>query len=288
MANRLPIVRDVATLRQRVAELRATERAEIGLVPTMGALHQGHMALVRAARDSGARPVATLFVNPKQFERPDDLDIYPRGEAEDAAMLAAEGCALLFAPEVSEIYPGGFSTSIHVGGISEPMEGASRPGHFQGVATVVAKLLLQCLPDRAYFGEKDFQQLQTVRRMVRDLDIPVEIVGVETVREPDGLALSSRNRNLTQTQRMIAPALAQVLFEAAERLSEGVAAAPVLARGKQRLLEAGFHRVDYLELREAATLAPLERVNERPARLLTAAWLGHTRLIDNVAVVSRS
>lgn len=287
MANRLPIVREVAALRRHVAELRAAEGAEIGLVPTMGALHQGHMALLRAARQSGARPVATLFVNPKQFERPDDLDIYPRGEAEDAAMLAAEGCALLFAPNVAEMYPEGFATSVHVGGVSEPMEGASRPGHFQGVATVVAKLLLQCLPDRAYFGEKDFQQLQTVRRMVRDLDIPVEIVGVETVREADGLALSSRNRNLTPAQRLIAPALARTLFATAERLSQGEPASQALAEGRRRLLEAGFERVDYLEFRDSATLAPLERIGDRPARLLTAAWLGHTRLIDNVAVEAK-
>lgn len=284
MSDSLPIVREVASLRRAVAALRVEGGKPIGLVPTMGALHDGHMALVRAARDSGAQPVATLFVNPKQFERPDDLDIYPRGEAEDARMLAAEGCTLLFAPPVEVMYPEGFATSIHVGGVSEPMEGASRPGHFQGVATVVTKLLLQCLPDRAYFGEKDFQQLQTVRRMVRDLDIPVEIVGVPTVREADGLALSSRNRNLTAEQRRIAPELAQVLFELAERLARGERAAQALADGRQRLLDAGFERVDYLDLRDSAALAPLERAEGQPARLLAAAWLGRTRLIDNVPV----
>lgn len=278
-------VRSVADLRRCIGEFRKTG-ARIGLVPTMGALHEGHLALVRAARATCGRTVATLFVNPKQFDRPDDLQRYPRTEADDAAALAAEGCDLLFAPPAEEMYPPGFSTSVTVGGVTEPLEGTHRPGHFAGVATVVSKLLLQALPDEAFFGEKDYQQLQTIRRMARDLDIPVAIRGVPTVREHDGLALSSRNRQLDAGQRRIAPVLYEVLQEAAGQLADGTtSAAPVLDAGVARLTQAGFERVDYLALADAETLQPLERA-DRPARLLAAAWLGPVRLIDNVPVTA--
>lgn len=279
----LPIVREVAALRTRMRRLR--QRGEtVGLVPTMGALHEGHLALVRRARAACDRVAATLFVNPKQFDRPDDLTRYPRSEARDADLLAADGCELLFAPPVEEMYPDGFATTVSVAGLSEMMEGVHRPGHFDGVATVVAKLLLQALPDIAFFGEKDYQQLQTIRRMVRDLDVPVAIEGVATVREADGLALSSRNRNLTPAQRRIAPLLARSLHDIAGRLAGGdVDAGPVLQQGRAALLDGGFDGVDYLELRDAASLELLHRA-DRPARLLAAAWLQPTRLIDNVAV----
>lgn len=278
-------VRTVAELRRSVGDFRRNGE-RIGLVPTMGALHEGHLALVHAARASCQRTVATLFVNPKQFDRPDDLQRYPRTEADDAAALAAEGCDLLFAPPVEEMYPPGFATSVSVGGVTEPLEGTYRPGHFGGVATVVSKLLLQALPDDAFFGEKDYQQLQTIRRMVRDLDIPVAIRGVPTVREGDGLALSSRNRQLDADQRRIAPVLYEVLREAAEQLADGTTAAgPVLESGIARLKQAGFEPVDYLALADAETLQPLQRA-DRPARLLAAAWLGTVRLIDNVPVTA--
>jgi len=279
----LAIVRSVAALRERVRGFRQAGET-VALVPTMGALHAGHLALVRRGRAACDRVVATLFVNPKQFDRPDDLAGYPRDEARDADSLAREGCHLLFAPSAAEMYPDGFASTVSVDGVSEPMEGVFRPGHFQGVATVVAKLLLQALPDLALFGEKDYQQLQTIRRMVRDLDIPVAIEGVPTVREADGLALSSRNQNLTPEQRRIAPALARALHDTAEHLAGGdIAAGPVLKDAIAQLKATGFDRVDYFDLRDAATLAELDRA-DRPARLLAAAWLGGTRLIDNVPV----
>lgn len=279
----LVIVRTVRGLRAAIAEYRA-QGESVGLVPTMGALHAGHLALVERARATCTRVVATIFVNPKQFDRPDDLASYPRGEAEDAAILHGAGCDLLFAPPVEEVYPEGFATTVSVGRVADVLEGVHRPGHFQGVATVVAKLLLQSLPDRAFFGEKDYQQLQVIRRMVRDLDVPVDIRGVETVREGDGLALSSRNRRLDATRRRIAPELARVLHDTASVLADGATAAdPELEKGRWRLLDAGFDGVDYLDLRDAETLEPLQRA-DRPARLLAAAWLGDVRLIDNVPV----
>ncbi|RDD63075.1 pantoate--beta-alanine ligase [Ferruginivarius sediminum] len=279
----LPIVRTVGALRTRIRGFRQAGET-VALVPTMGALHEGHLELAHRAGAACDRVVATLFVNPKQFDRPDDLERYPRTEARDAELLAGAGCHLLFAPPAEEVYPDGFATTVSVAGVTGSMEGAHRPGHFDGVATVVTKLLLQGLPDIAFFGEKDYQQLQTIRRMVRDLDIPVAIEGVPTVREADGLALSSRNRNLTAEQRRIAPALAKTLYDIAARLSGGgVDAGLVLDEGREALLRAGFDSVDYLELRDSANLTPLAQA-DRPARLLAAAWLGHTRLIDNVPV----
>lgn len=279
----LPIVRGVAALRTRIRAFRQAQES-VALVPTMGALHDGHLELVRRAGAACDRVVTTLFVNPKQFDRPDDLSRYPRSEARDAELLAGAGCHLLFAPPAEEVYPDGFATTVSVGGVTDSMEGVFRPGHFEGVATVVAKLLLQALPDIAFFGEKDYQQLQTVRRMVRDLDIPVAIEGVATVREGDGLAMSSRNQNLSPEQRRIAPVLAKTLNDTAARLAGGgVDAGAVLEAATAALLRAGFDSVDYLELRDAVDLRSLEQA-DRPARLLVAAWLGQTRLIDNVPV----
>jgi pantoate--beta-alanine ligase len=278
----IAVVRAVAGLREAVCGWRA-KGERIGLVPTMGALHAGHLALVGAARGQCERVVASLFVNPKQFGPREDFAGYPRDEAADLAKFREGGVDLVFAPPVEEMYPPGFASNIRIAGISESLEGAHRLGHFDGVATVVAKLLLQCLADAAYFGEKDYQQLMVVRRLVHDLDIPVRIEGVPTVREPDGLALSSRNVYLSPEERRVAPQLHQVLSDTAAVLRErpdSVAAA--LAGGSAALERAGF-AVDYLELRDAASLAPLSRLT-RPARLLAAAHLGRTRLIDNIAV----
>lgn len=278
------ILRTVAELRERVGTWRrAGER--VAVVPTMGALHQGHLSLVETAKARAERVIVTLFVNPKQFNNPNDLAAYPRTEADDAAKLAPYEIDVLFAPSVEEMYGTGFSTTVSVTGVSEGLCGAHRPGHFDGVATVVTKLLLQSGADIACFGEKDFQQLLVVRRLVADLNIPVEIVGCPTVREADNLALSSRNVRLTDAQRRIAPAIADVLLQSAARLEGGADAAPVLEAAQAALQGAGFDRVEYFELRDAETLKPLQRA-DRPARLLAAAWLGETRLIDNVPVTS--
>jgi len=284
IAGTLAVARTVAALRERVCAFR--ERGEtVGLVPTMGALHAGHLALVEAARRSCDRVVATLFVNPKQFDRADDLAHYPRDEGRDLELLAEAGADALFAPSGAEMYPGGFATTVSVAGVTETLEGAHRPGHFDGVTTVVTKLLLQSLPDRAFFGEKDYQQLVTIRHLVRDLCIPVAIEGVPIVREADGLALSSRNQRLTREQRGVAPELARVLGDSAGRLAAGGAAETVLADGRQKLADAGFDGVDYLAFCDADDLTPLARA-DRPARLLAAAWLGPVRLIDNVPVAA--
>jgi pantoate--beta-alanine ligase len=282
----VPVVRTVAALRQTVAGWRA-EGFSVGLVPTMGALHEGHLSLVRAGLSKTDRVIVTLFVNPKQFNNPADLAAYPRTEDNDAAKLAGAGAHILYAPNAEEIYPEGFSTTVSVAGASEGMEGRFRPGHFDGVATVVAKLFLQSGADLAFFGEKDFQQLQVVRRMASDLDIPIEVVACPTIREADGLAMSSRNVRLSAPERALAPRLAAVLFDGAERLSAGAEAEPLLAKAKEALCSAGFGEVEYIELRSAATLAPLTGASES-ARLLAAVWLGQVRLIDNVAVPAAS
>lgn len=280
----VPIVRTVSDLRRTVAGWRA-EGLSVGLVPTMGALHEGHLSLVRAGLARTDRVIVTLFVNPKQFNNPADLAAYPSTEDDDAAKLATAGAHLLYAPDAREIYPEGFSTAVSVASASEGMEGHFRPGHFEGVATVVAKLFLQSGADLAFFGEKDFQQLQVVRRMARDLDIPIEVVACPTVRETDGLAMSSRNVRLSQAGRTLAPRLAAILFDAAEKLVAGAEAEPLLAASKDALGQAGFGEVEYIELRSAASLAPLARASE-PARLLAAVWLSDVRLIDNVAVAA--
>ena len=277
-------------LRTHVAKLRAGGET-IGLVPTMGALHEGHLTLVRRAREACDHVVASIFVNPTQFGPNEDLDAYPRQLEQDAAMLEAEGCALLWAPPVEEMYPGGpqnFVTSIRVSGVSEGLCGASRPGHFDGVATVVCKLFNQVLPDTAFFGEKDFQQLAVIRAMARDLDLTRphvrSIIGVPTVREPDGLAMSSRNRYLSDKDRAAAATLPNAMKEAIARIEDGQEVAPTLAALEDALLGAGFSSVDYAVLADAASLAPLDALGERPARLLVAARIGGTRLIDNMAV----
>ena len=278
----IAVARSVGALREMVASWRA-RRERVGLVPTMGAIHQGHLALVHAARGGCDRVVASLFVNPKQFAPTEDFAAYPRSEAADLAAFHQAGVDLAFIPDVAEMYPPGFATAVEVGGVSEGLDGAFRPGHFAGVATIVAKLLLQCLPDAAYFGEKDYQQLMVVRRLARDLDIPVRIEGVATVREPDGLALSSRNAYLSPAERRIAPLLHRVLRDSAAALSQapGTVAA-TLERGIAQLQAGGF-AVDYLELRDAADLASMPQL-AGPARLLAAVHLGRTRLIDNVPV----
>lgn len=278
--SHLPIVRTGAALRQQVHAWRG-EGLRVALAPTMGALHEGHRALVRLGKVSADRVVASLFVNPAQFGPGEDFHAYPRNEAADAASLAACGCDLLFAPAIDEIYPADFVTRISVDGPSLDLEGALRPGHFVGVATVVAKLLLLCGPDVAVFGEKDYQQLVVVRRLVRDLAIPTAILAAPVVRETDGLALSSRNVYLSPRERRIAPALHRTLEETAERLGTGAALCQTVAKGREALEAAGFDEVDYLTARDAESLGP---PGIGSLRLLGAARLGRTRLIDNVAV----
>lgn len=277
----LAVVRTVEDLRREVA--RWHEQGErVALVPTMGALHAGHLALVAHARALSSRVVASLFVNPTQFGPSEDFSRYPRDEAADAAKLADAGCDLLFAPEVAEMYPPGFATTVEPGAIAEGQCGRFRPGHFRGVATIVTKLLLQVGPDVACFGEKDYQQLQVIRRVVRDLDIPVRIEGVPTVREADGLALSSRNAYLTPAERAIAPGLQHALARAVERITrDGIPPAEAAAEARAGLLQAGFVSVDYVEACDAQTLALLERW-DRAGRVLAAVHLGKTRLIDNL------
>lgn len=281
----VPIVRTVAELRALVTAWRR-ENLRVAVVPTMGALHEGHLSLVRAALEKADRVIVTLFVNPKQFNSAADLAAYPRTEQDDAAKLAPLGAHLLYAPQAAEIYPEGFSTIVSVNGVSDGLCGAFRPGHFDGVATVVAKLFLQTGADFAFFGEKDFQQLLLVRRMARDLDIPIEVIACPTVREADGLALSSRNVRLSPAERQIAPKLAPTLFKAAEQMAEGASVSQVLAQAKEAILAAGYDKVEYLELRSEEDLLPLAEF-DRPARLLVAAWLGETRLIDNVQLLPR-
>lgn len=279
----MAVVRRVADLRQQVARWRrAGER--VGVVPTMGALHAGHMSLVEAARRDCARVIATIFVNPKQFNRPDDLTGYPRDEAGDAAKLAATGVDVLFAPPVEEVYPPGFQTRVSVPELSNCLCGLTRPGHMDGVATVVTKLFLMTGAERAYFGEKDFQQLLIVKRLARDLDVPVEVVPVETVRDGDGLALSSRNALLTPAQRAEAPVIYRTLTAMAAKLAAGGdEAVTALDWGRGELLAAGIDKLDYLELRAADDLQELSHP-DRPARLFVAGWMGGVRLIDNIAV----
>jgi len=278
------IVRNVAALRGTVAAWRS-EGLRVGVVPTMGALHEGHLSLVRAALEKADRVIVTLFVNPKQFNSAADLAAYPRTENEDAAKLAPLGAHVLFCPDGDEMYPAGFSTTVSVAGVSEGLCGAHRPGHFDGVATVVTKLLLQTGADAAFFGEKDFQQLHVVRRLTADLNIPAEIVGCPTVREEDGLALSSRNVRLSAEERAIAPALARVLFKTADRIARGATVTEALENARDGIVAAGYRKVEYLELRGENDLAALTTL-DRPGRLLVAAWLGETRLIDNVKVAA--
>jgi pantoate--beta-alanine ligase len=277
------VIRTLPALKRAIAALRA-RRKSIALVPTMGALHAGHLALVREAQRRADCVVVSIFVNPTQFAPTEDLGTYPRTFAADLAALAKIKAHLVWAPSVETMYPQGFATRILPEGPAKAgLEDAFRPHFFAGVATVVAKLLLQCEPDIALFGEKDFQQLKVVTRLARDLGLPVRIVGAPTVREPDGLALSSRNAYLTASERQAAPALDRVLRQCAEAIRGGKPIAGVLAQGREAIAKAGF-ALDYLEARNAETLAPLGNGKSEPIRLLTAARIGKTRLIDNMAV----
>lgn len=272
------IIHDLTALRQVVRAWKAAGQI-VGVVPTMGALHAGHLSLVRAAQAECERVIVTIFVNPKQFNNADDLAKYPRTLQADAALL--DGVDVVFAPAADQVYPNGFATMVSVAGVAEPLEGALRPGHFDGVATVVAKLFGMTMADRAYFGQKDWQQLQVVKRLVRDLNIPVWVVGCETVRETDGLAMSSRNARLGADARAVAPALFAAMNTAARAIRSG--AVNALERCTDQVLSAGFDRVEYIDLRDASTLGPAQDL-ERPLRLLAAAWLDGVRLIDNIAV----
>ncbi|CUH49709.1 pantoate--beta-alanine ligase [Ruegeria atlantica] len=277
-----PIFRRLAALRALTSEW-ARKGEEIGVVPTMGALHQGHLSLVEAAKTGCDRVIVTIFVNPKQFNNPEDLAKYPRTENEDAQKLAPYGVDAIYVPEPEEIYPQGFATTISVAGLTDVMEGEFRPGHFDGVATVVAKLFLQTQADRAYFGEKDYQQLMIVTRMARDLDIPTEVVGCPTVREPSGLAMSSRNLRLSSEGLDIAAHKNRIMRELAAALKDGAPFDPLAAQAEIDLLAAGFTQVEYIQLRCAETLDPITHAN-RPARLFAAAWADGVRLIDNIPV----
>jgi pantoate--beta-alanine ligase len=249
----------------------------------MGALHAGHIALVEEAKRRASCVAASLFVNPAQFGPNEDFGRYPRREAEDVRMLEESGCELLWIPSIADMYPDGFSTSIRVGGVSDRWEGEARPGHFEGVATVVAKLLISVSPDVALFGEKDFQQLAVIRRMVVDLNIPVEIAAVATVREQDGLALSSRNAYLSKDERSRAIALPEALERARLAILEGAPVRRALDHARKLLLEAGFSRIDYIELVDSSTLEPVDKPRGE-MRLIAAAIIGTTRLIDNLPV----
>jgi pantoate--beta-alanine ligase len=282
-ASALPTVRTVVELRSAIASWRRTGET-VALVPTMGALHAGHVSLLELAHARCQRIVVSLFINPTQFGPKEDYAAYPRDEAADAAKLAAAGADLLYAPAVSEMYPEGFATQVTVRRLTEHLCGPHRPGHFEGVATVVTKLLLQSLPDVAVFGEKDWQQLQVIRRLARDLDIPVAIAGAPTVREADGLAMSSRNAYLSPSERAIAASLNRELRELAQAVARDEPCRAAEEHVLRTLLENGFTSVDYVTVADAEALQPIERIGKRPARAFAAAWLQRTRLIDNVAI----
>jgi pantoate--beta-alanine ligase len=283
----LPIVRTVRELRAYVGRWR-NQNQSIGLAPTMGALHDGHMTLISTLRQRCHRTVASVFVNPRQFNLADDLAGYPRDEAGDAEKLAAAGCDLLFAPSVEVMYPEGHATTVTMTGLAEPLEGERRPGHFNGVCTVVSKLLLQCLPDAAAFGEKDYQQLMVVKRLVADLDMPIEIISVPTAREEDGLAMSSRNARLTMEERVIAGQLNVILRDCVARLEAGDQVITTLVKAERAIFKAGFKEIDYLALRGAEDFMPVASpIIRRPTRLLAAVTIGDVRLLDNFAIHPR-
>lgn len=276
------IIRTVADLRAKVRGWKA-EGESIGVVPTMGALHEGHLSLARAARVECDRVIVTIFVNPKQFNNPEDLLKYPRTEEADALLLATVPVDAIFAPSPEEVYPEGFGSVVSVSGVSEPLEGKMRPGHFDGVSTVVTKLFGMTLADRGYFGQKDWQQLQVVLKLVRDLNLPVTIVGCETIREADGLAMSSRNVRLTAEGRAKAPVLYSAISAAAADIRDGLPDRMAIREAAEAIRAADFDRVEYIELRDAETLIPSDDPT-RPRRMLAAAWLDGVRLIDNIPV----
>ncbi|MDX2144905.1 MAG: pantoate--beta-alanine ligase [Rhodospirillaceae bacterium] len=278
----LVTLRDVAALRGRVQAWKRSGLS-VALVPTMGALHRGHVTLMERAHAMADRVVATIFVNPTQFAPGEDFAAYPRDEGRDFEMLKSAGVHVLFAPDAAAMYPEGFATSVRVGGLTDVLCGPLRPGHFEGVATVVTKLLNQAAPDIALFGEKDYQQLAVIKRFVADLDLPVDIIGVPTVREADGLALSSRNAYLTPEERATAPALYRAITKAAAAISAGQDPRRAESTARAEILSAGFRAVDYVEARHAATLVSVSSRAD-PGRVFAAAHLGRARLIDNVEV----
>jgi len=276
-------VRTVDDLRARVSAWRRAGET-VGLVPTMGALHEGHLSLIRCSRALATRTCVTVFVNPTQFGPNEDFTTYPRDEARDVALLAAAGVDLVFAPDAAEIYPAGFETSVDVGPIASPLEGAARPGHFRGVATVVLKLLNLVQPTRSYFGRKDAQQLAVIRKLVADLDLPVEIVACEIVREPDGLALSSRNVYLSTAERKAAVVLWEALSLARDMWTKSTRDAEAYRRRLGELIAAQpLARADYVSVADPRTLRELERI-QGPALVSLAVWIGKTRLIDNLTL----
>lgn len=282
--TQLPIVRTVKDLRTQVSNWRS-KGDRIALVPTMGALHEGHLSLMRDGRKLCDRVIATIFVNPKQFNRAEDLQSYPSDNLQDIALLTELGVDLLYMPDVEEIYPPDFQTVVSLPALSGCLCGAHRAGHFDGVSTVVSKLLLQALPDVAIFGEKDFQQLQIIRRMVLDLNIPVAIEGGATVREADGLALSSRNRLLSDDERLRAVSLHKALSAAVTAIDAGEPVVKTLETARQHLSEAGFTSVDYFEVREEQNLTLFDGGHSKSSlRIFAAVWLGSTRIIDNLPV----
>ena len=259
-------------------------RQTIGFVPTMGALHNGHLTLIKTAKAFCDKVVASVFVNPLQFAPHEDFDTYPRQPDHDAELLQTAGCDAVFFPERDELYPADFSTRIHVEDVAEPLEGTFRPDHFSGVATIVCKLLNIVQPTRAYFGEKDYQQLCVIQRFVRNLNMPVDIIGLPIIREEDGLALSSRNAYLTPAERAVAPKLYQTLLDCVSELQGSGSSHDILQRAAQRLQKAGFGKIDYLALCDKNNLQTLEKAGDNQARLLAAAYLGKTRLIDNIEI----
>jgi pantoate--beta-alanine ligase len=282
MSTRLPVIRFTNQLRQTVQQWRR-RGLKVALVPTMGGLHEGHLSLVRLAKQQAAKVVVSVFVNPTQFSPQEDYGNYPRNEERDWHKLQSVQADAMYAPDADEIYPRDFATRVEVAGVTQTLEGISRPHFFSGVTTVVTKLFMQCLPDIAIFGEKDYQQLLVVKQLVKDLNLPINIIGAPSVREADGLAMSSRNVYLDASERAIAPQLYAVLADMAADLSGGRAVEDTMRQGLARLEQAGF-RIDYLEVRDAKTLMPFEASIDAPARLLAAVFLGRVRLIDNVAV----
>ena len=282
MSSRIEIVRTIPALRRKIASWRKNNFS-IGLVPTMGALHDGHFSLVKQSMNTSDKTIVTLFVNPKQFGPNEDFNIYPRDEVGDAEALDALGVDLLFAPSLLELYPIDFATQISVTGIGDVMEGVFRPGFFIGVATIVAKLLIQSAPDRAFFGEKDLQQLYIIRKMVADLNIPVEIVGCPTIRESDGLALSSRNVHLSLNERTYAVELYRVLKQISQMALNGNQMAKSIREAKKKLINSGFSKVDYLAVCNTHNFKEIDYLT-KPAHVLGAAWIGDIRLIDNVQI----